>query len=206
MKGQQHDTVRRILDTATEVFAEVGFAGARVDEIAKRAGVNKATIYYHLGGKEELYAEVLRNLLGDRAEQAISKIQQISSPEEQLRIYIHNIAAVINQNPYIAPIMLREVATGGRHMSKFIVQNLVRLISTLIEILEEGERQGIFISTIPFVVHFMIVGSIIFLQAKSTLMACNIAFPEFLEVLNHQNLSENIAEEVEKLVLRAIKR
>ena len=48
----------RILDAATEVFAEKGFGETRVDEIAARAGVNKAMLYYHVGGEEALYAAV----------------------------------------------------------------------------------------------------------------------------------------------------
>ncbi|HSN67988.1 MAG TPA: helix-turn-helix domain-containing protein, partial [Thermoanaerobaculia bacterium] len=39
----------QILTAAAAVFAEVGYAGARVDEIAERAGVNKAMLYYHVG-------------------------------------------------------------------------------------------------------------------------------------------------------------
>ncbi len=54
---QSQETVRNILDTAVQIFAEVGFAGA-LDEIARRAHVNKAAIYYHVGSKEALYAQV----------------------------------------------------------------------------------------------------------------------------------------------------
>ena len=49
----------RILDAASAVFAELGFAGARVDDIAERAGVNKAMLYYHVGDKQALYSAVL---------------------------------------------------------------------------------------------------------------------------------------------------
>jgi len=46
---------RRILDSAVSLFAENGYDGSRVDVIAKRAGVNKALIYYYFPrGKEEL--------------------------------------------------------------------------------------------------------------------------------------------------------
>jgi AcrR family transcriptional regulator len=53
------DTVSKILQSAREIFAEFGFEGARIDEIAKRAGVNKAMIYYHFKSKEELYQKIL---------------------------------------------------------------------------------------------------------------------------------------------------
>jgi TetR/AcrR family transcriptional regulator len=49
-----------ILDAALEVFSAKGYAGARVAEIAERAGVNKQLITYYFGGKEGLYREIGR--------------------------------------------------------------------------------------------------------------------------------------------------
>ena len=51
LKEKRTQSTKRILDAAANVFSEVGFAGARVDEIAKRAGINKAMIYYRIGDK-----------------------------------------------------------------------------------------------------------------------------------------------------------
>ena len=50
----------RILAAAADEFAERGFAGARVDRIARRARVNKAMLYYHFRSKQELYRTLLR--------------------------------------------------------------------------------------------------------------------------------------------------
>ena len=52
-------TRERIVGAASAIFADKGFAGARVDEIARRAGVNKAMLYYHVGDKQALYTAVL---------------------------------------------------------------------------------------------------------------------------------------------------
>ena len=62
-KDKKQKTRDRILSSAAEIFSEVGFAGARVDEIAARAQVNKAAIYYHIGDKEALYHAVLRYIV-----------------------------------------------------------------------------------------------------------------------------------------------
>src|SRR5882724_6203533 len=56
-------TARRIVSAAEEIFAEQGLAGARMDEIARAAKVNKALLYYYFRSKEELHRFVLETLL-----------------------------------------------------------------------------------------------------------------------------------------------
>jgi len=51
---KRQETTERIISAAMAVFSRDGFNGARVDEIAREAGVNKATLYYHVGDKEAL--------------------------------------------------------------------------------------------------------------------------------------------------------
>ena len=54
-------TRAELLEVATAVFAEQGYSGARVDEIAERTRTTKRMIYYYFGGKEQLYLAVLEN-------------------------------------------------------------------------------------------------------------------------------------------------
>src|SRR4051794_4834505 len=58
--GNGAATRQRLVETAGEVFAERGFRAATVRDICKKAGANVAAVNYHFGGKEGLYAEVLR--------------------------------------------------------------------------------------------------------------------------------------------------
>src|SRR5207248_833391 len=62
-------TKARILDAATAEFSAKGFAGARVSEIAKRAGVNQQLIAYYFDGKEGLYREIGRRWRAYEAQQ-----------------------------------------------------------------------------------------------------------------------------------------
>jgi TetR/AcrR family transcriptional regulator len=62
-KRQPEDTRERILEVATEEFAQKGLAGARVDEIARKARANKQLVYYYFGGKLGLYNEVLGHMI-----------------------------------------------------------------------------------------------------------------------------------------------
>ena len=60
-------TQQRILEAALQEFAAKGFAGARVDVIARRARINKRMLYHYFGDKEGLFREVLRRKIADRS-------------------------------------------------------------------------------------------------------------------------------------------
>jgi AcrR family transcriptional regulator len=59
-------TRERILSAALKEFAANGFAGARVDAIARRAHINKRMLYHYFGNKEHLFREVLRRKIAER--------------------------------------------------------------------------------------------------------------------------------------------
>lgn len=61
-------TKERILDAARREFGEKGLAGARVDEIARRAGVNKRMLYHYFGDKERLWEAILERKMGERGD------------------------------------------------------------------------------------------------------------------------------------------
>src|ERR1700744_1522788 len=59
---------RQILTAALEIFGEHGLANARLDDIAKRAGLSKGTIYLYFPNKEELFREMVRQLIVSQIE------------------------------------------------------------------------------------------------------------------------------------------
>jgi len=94
---------RQILDAALEVFAEQGLAGARLDDIARRAGIAKGTIYLYFPNKEELFREVVRRTIGDRvksASDAIANLPAEASPESRLRLFAKEWWAFLRTSEY----------------------------------------------------------------------------------------------------------
>jgi AcrR family transcriptional regulator len=65
---------QQILDAALAVFDEEGLDRARLDDIARRAGVAKGTIYLYFPNKEELFREVVRQTIGSRLEAARGRV------------------------------------------------------------------------------------------------------------------------------------
>lgn len=69
-------TEARILEAAEEVFARYGYEGARMEQVAERAGVEKANIYYYFKGKEQLYRALMESVLNRFLTEAAAFLQQ----------------------------------------------------------------------------------------------------------------------------------
>jgi TetR/AcrR family transcriptional regulator len=78
------ETRARILESALREFSSLGMAGARMDQIATAAGVNKALLYYHFDSKENLYAAALEMIAGRVRDQSMSVFLMKVSPGERL--------------------------------------------------------------------------------------------------------------------------
>ena len=76
---------RQILEAALAVFAERGLSAARLEDIAKRAGVSKGTIYLYFPNKEELFREVVRNSVIAYIERGEAMMVQQKNAEQALR-------------------------------------------------------------------------------------------------------------------------
>ena len=75
---------RQILDAALAVFAERGLAATRLDDIAKRAGLSKGTIYLYFPNKEELFREVIRNTVIASIERGEERFETLGDPLQAL--------------------------------------------------------------------------------------------------------------------------
>ena len=204
LKERRDETIRGILDAATEIFAEVGFAGARIDEIAKRARVNKAMIYYRVGDKEALYAEVLHNVFSDTLERITRNIKKNHPPEEKLKTFISNLTSTVERYPNMPSVMMQEIASGGQHLPDVVITDLVQVVTLLMDILEEGVEKGIFIETNPIILHFMLAGTLVFYNRTKAIRDQYADLNERLAEYD-QKFPRTVNQEIERLVMRAIR-
>jgi AcrR family transcriptional regulator len=106
-------TQEKILTAAREEFAARGLEGARVDRIARSAGVNKAMIYYHYRSKEQLYETIVRQFL----ETVRTFLDRVLTDETDLESLLLQVSrfwdGVFETSREMPPIMLREMAAGG---------------------------------------------------------------------------------------------
>ena len=159
------DPHQRIVAAAAEVFASRGFEGARIDEIAERAGVNKAMLYYHVGDKERLYSTVLLESI----ERALSLLRAAAatggSPSEKLQAILDTFAAFGTSNPAFIPIILREVASGGANLPDEMFARMGAVLRVVSDVLAEGVERGVFRPTDSLLTHVSLVGALMYLLA-----------------------------------------
>jgi len=147
-----------ILDIAAAAFAEKGFEGARVDEIAKAANVNKATLYYRIGDKDALYSAVLERIFSAKSARLQKMLQTVEAPEDRVRAFARIL--VDGDHPeHFSAIMLREVANGGRNLPDTVLPLMGRVVGALKQTLAAGVEQGRFNPVNPFLVHMMLMGA-----------------------------------------------
>src|SRR5258708_11761682 len=92
-------TARRIVSAAEEIFAEQGLAGARMDEVARAAKVNKALLYYYFGSKEELHRFVLEALLSQLRTSVDEAVADKRAASKRLSAMVDNFFDFVLTHP-----------------------------------------------------------------------------------------------------------
>jgi len=142
------ETRAAILQAAVEVFSHEGAAGARTDEIAKRAGVNKALLYYYFKDKDALHAAVLDLAMGHIVPKLMAAIDSARDPRRQLMAYVDAHFDAIAANPVVMRIMQHELMRareGGASHLRLIVERYHKPLSARIQqIIANGIEQGQF--------------------------------------------------------------
>jgi AcrR family transcriptional regulator len=163
-------TRAELLAVATEVFAEQGLSGARVDEIAERTRTTKRMIYYYFGGKEQLYRAVLE-----------AAYRQIRDAEQGIHAgdlppveAIRRIAELTFDHHHAHPSFIRLVSIENIHRGEHLRQvESLRDLSTpaaslLDDVLARGRKEGTFRKDVDAIdVHMLISSYCVFQVANN---------------------------------------
>jgi TetR/AcrR family transcriptional regulator len=108
----ERDTREQILSAAEAEFAEKGFDGARVKEIAGRVGVTHAVVHYHFHTKRDLYRAVVDRMVGELVDLATSIPREPYDPGPKLERFFYGFFDFAVRHPSFA--RLANLETGGR--------------------------------------------------------------------------------------------
>jgi AcrR family transcriptional regulator len=155
------DSRQRILDAATAEFALRGFAAATVDRIAARARLNKAMIYYHFHSKQTLYSTVLRSIFATMGDRLTDIASSDAGPADKLDRFVATFVTEGQAHSHVAPIMLREIAEGGRRLDEETYGVMVRVVRAMTGIIDQGRAAGQFGPVDPILLYLTTVWPIV---------------------------------------------
>ena len=138
-------TKEKIMAAAESIFAEKGLWGARVDEIAEVAGVNKRMLYAYYGSKEQLYVTVLEELYGRVAEwESYLNVGELDGSEAIPRIVRHYFD-FLQKNGSFVKLVMWENLNEGRYLDRSEVSKIRGVsLEPLRKRLEQGIARGEF--------------------------------------------------------------
>lgn len=137
---------RAILEAATEAFSARGLEGARVDEIAQAAGINKQLLYRYFGSKDDLYLRVLEDVYERFRETEKDLGLTEMEPAGAIRLFIASVVERLHDRPYFARLVIDENFHGGRHLknSERVRRLHAELLTVIDQVLQRGVQTGVF--------------------------------------------------------------
>ena len=137
MVKHQKDTEEKILDAAKDVFQKKGMTGARMQEIADYAGINKALLHYYYRTKEKLFEKVLTGAFSI----IIPRVQEMMISDkpvfEKLRFFIDKYISLLINHPYLPGFIINELNRNPKLLSEIFERNIGFERLSLIDKLDE---------------------------------------------------------------------
>ena len=168
-EGRQFATVKRIVVAARKVFAHRGLAGARMDEIARVAGVNKALPYYYFRDKEELHRFVLETMIAQISGQMESAAVRAMDPPERVKALVNLTFDFVMRNPAYPRLIQREMMADRRPLHWMVVAHHRPLHQRAVKTIREGIARKQFRAVDPDQMVFTIFGMIMYYFATGQL-------------------------------------
>jgi TetR/AcrR family transcriptional regulator len=116
-------TEERIFEAATLVFEEKGMAGARMQNIADQAGINKALLHYYFRTKDHLFDAVFSKLAQKMFMKFSPIFEEDLSLEEKIRFFFREHISFLQQNPKLPGFILNEI-NHNPHRIKKLIKNI----------------------------------------------------------------------------------
>jgi TetR/AcrR family transcriptional regulator len=136
------DVRTRILQEATRQFAERGFDGSPIEDIARAAGVTRPTLVYHFGSKALLRDEVLSTLLSHWREELPTLLRAATTGSDRFRSAFEALASFFRQDPARARLLIRELLDRPQAMAELFHLHLQPWTQLITDYIRQGQLEG----------------------------------------------------------------
>jgi TetR/AcrR family transcriptional regulator len=132
MTENDKQTEEKIFESATDVFVKKGMDGARMQDIADHAGINKALLHYYYRTKDQLFNAVFEKIAGQMFKKFAPVLDENLSLEEKIRFFFREHITFLQKNPRLPAFILNEINRNPGRIRKLIHNiDIEKLWSTL---------------------------------------------------------------------------
>ncbi len=175
------DTRERILETAQDLFARLGYEKTGLAQIAGQVGITKPAIYYYFHSKEELLAALLERFSAD-VRRVLEPILATGTPEEQLASLIHCYVGVLRERYDLAQVISREFfGEGTEVLGPLATRVQEQLILPIDRVVRRGVDTSAFRAVDPRLAALSILGTIHAYLAEYRLTGATTAVDAFAD-------------------------
>jgi len=161
-KNKETGTEARILEAARNIFHIKGLTGARMQEIADEAGINKAMLHYYYRSKEHLFEAVFKEAVG----RIFPIIVQILSYEiplfDKIRIFVKEYIRILKENPYLPGFVISEITQHPDKFTDLFQEKGIVFPKVFIDEIKESAEKGEIIDIDPLMLVVNIIALCIF--------------------------------------------
>ena len=126
MNEQEQTTEEKILEAASEVFTEKGFAGTRTRDIAEEAGINLALLNYYFRSKEKLFEQVMKVKMVLLFGQIVPILtNEKTNLEEKIDLVSNKYFEILSKNPNLPLFVLSEMQKKNSEVKSIIPVNKI---------------------------------------------------------------------------------
>lgn len=154
---EEINTEQRIKEAARRVFVRKGLKGARMQEIADEANINKAMLHYYYRSKEKLFKNIFEEVIEEFAPKIISILGEDKPLEKKIETFVDHYLNLLTANPFLPLFFFSELRNHPDYLIEKIGIKRTGVLKRLSKQLEEEAKAGNIrsITTIHFVVNLM---------------------------------------------------
>lgn len=162
-------TRERILTVAEATFAEAGYHGARLQEIARRVGLRKASLFHHFASKEDLYRAVVDRGASETEQILRAVLEREGEPQAKVEELLNAYVDLVASHPERTRILLRQSLDGSPAVAQS--RETRELLHSLVEFIAAGQRRKVFLPIDAEALLLGLIGTVAFLFTSASALA-----------------------------------
>jgi TetR/AcrR family transcriptional regulator len=202
-RKRDQTTEERILKAAKEVFVKKGMAGARMQDIADEAGINKALLHYYFRNKEKLFEVIFI----EAANKLFPRINEIFASDqplfEKIESFCDEYITVVMENPYLPLFVLNEINQKPEYFLQKVWSGKNRPHpEKFLQQIEKEVKKGTIKRVSPLHLLINLISMTIFPFVSKPVFQKNLGLDE----LQYRSVMEQRKKEIPRFIIDAIKK